>query len=73
MPLSSLTDDSRRTEVWSFIREQAALVDPARMTLDIQMIGLDITLTAKTGDTHQLLAKAQSLPGTTVALEDDDL
>ena len=73
MPLSSVTDDSKREGVWGLIRELASLVDPAKMSVDIQMIGLDITVTARAADTHQLLAKAESLSGVTAAVEDDDL
>jgi hypothetical protein len=43
------------------------------MSVDIQMIGLDITVTARTGDTHQLLAKGQSLSGVTVGIEDENM
>ena len=73
IPLSSLTDDSKREGIWGLIRELASLVDPAKMSVDIQMIGLDITVTAQTGDTHQLLTKAQSLSGVTVGIEDEDM
>ncbi|MFG3556523.1 DUF499 domain-containing protein [Micromonospora sp. NPDC047557] len=73
LPLSSITDDSKREGVWGLIRELASLIDPARMSVDIQMVGLDITVTAWSGDTHQLLAKAESLPGVTVAVEDEDI
>jgi hypothetical protein len=73
MPLSSLTDDTKREGIWALIRELASLVDPARMSVDIQMLGLDITVTARTGDAHQLRAKAKSLPGVTIAVENEDL
>lgn len=73
MPLSSLTDDSKREGVWGLIRELASLVDPAKMGVDVQMIGLEITLTARVGDTHQVLVKAASLPGVSVVVEDDEL
>jgi hypothetical protein len=71
MPLSSLTDDSKREGVWGLIRELASLVDPAKMGVDVQMIGLEITVTARTGDTHRVRAKAESIPGITVAIEDE--
>jgi len=73
MPLSSLTDDAKREAAWGLIRELASLVDPAKVGVDLQMLGLDITVTARAGDTHQLLAKARSLTGLTVAVEDEDL
>ena len=73
MPLSSLTDDSKREGVWGLIRELASLVDPAKMSVDIQMVGLDITVTARAGETHQLLSKAETLLGVTAAIEDEDL
>ncbi|MBV9161262.1 MAG: DUF499 domain-containing protein [Pseudonocardiales bacterium] len=71
MPLSSLTDDNKREGVWGLIRELASLVDPAKIGVDVQMIGLEITVTARTGDTHQVLAKAESVPGVTIAVEDE--
>jgi hypothetical protein len=73
IPLSSLTDDTRREGVWGLVRELASLVDPAKMSVDIQMIGLDITLTGRTGDAQPLRTKAESLSGVTVAVEDEDL
>ncbi len=73
IPLSSLTNDTRREGVWGLIRELASLVDPAKMSADIQMIGLDITLTARTGDAHPLRVKAGSLSGITIAVEEEDL
>jgi hypothetical protein len=73
MPLSSLMDDSKREGVWGLIRELASIVDPAKRSVDIQMIGLDIAVTAQAGDTGQLVAKAESLPGVTVVVEDEDM
>nr|WP_255481987.1 DUF499 domain-containing protein [Amycolatopsis sp. SID8362] len=73
MPLSSLTDDSKREGIWGLIRELASLVDPAKTSVDIQMIGLEVTVTARSGDSDQLLAKAQSVPGVTIEVEDDEL
>ena len=73
MPLSSLTDDRKREGVWALIRSCASLIDPAKMSVDIQMIGLDITVTARAADTSQLLAKAASLPGVTASVEDEDV
>ncbi|TQS21373.1 DUF499 domain-containing protein [Microbispora sp. KK1-11] len=73
MPLSSLTDDSRREAVWGLIRELASLVDPAKLNMDIQMIGLDITVTARTGDTYHFVTKAKSLPGVTSVIEEEGL
>jgi len=73
MPLSSLTDDRKREGVWALIRELASLVDPAKISADIQMIGLDITVTARAADTSQLFAKAESLPGVTASIEEEDV
>lgn len=73
VPLSSVTDDSKREGIWHLIRELASLIDPAKISTDIQMIGLDIAVTARVGDTRQLLNKAESMSGVTVAVEDDDL
>jgi hypothetical protein len=43
------------------------------ITINIQMIGLDITLTARRGHARQLLDKAQATSGVTAGLEADDL
>jgi hypothetical protein len=73
MPLSSMTDDTKREAVWGFIRELASLVDPAKINLDIQMLGFDITITTRSGETQQLSAKAKSVPGAVVKVEMDDI
>ncbi|MET8907585.1 DUF499 domain-containing protein [Micromonospora sp. NPDC004551] len=73
MPLSSITDDSKREELWGLVRELASLIDPAKVGVDVQMVGFDITVTARSGDTDQLLTKAESLPGVTASVEDDEL
>ncbi|MDP9848105.1 DUF499 domain-containing protein [Streptosporangium lutulentum] len=73
MPLSSLTNDAKREAVWGLIRELASLVDPARATVDLQMLGLEITVTARTRDTSSLLSKAKLLPGVTFSIEEEDL
>jgi len=73
MPLSSMTNDDRRNEVWSVIRELASLADPARPDVhDLQMMGLDITVTARREDSAQLIAKASGLLGVTVSVEEDE-
>ena len=72
MPLSSLTDVSKREGAWGLVRELASLIDPAKMTVDIQMVGLEITVTGRTGDTQHLRNKAETLPGVTVVVEDED-
>mgnify|MGYP001440693949 CR=1 FL=1 len=73
LPHSSVTDPAKRDAVWQLIRELASLVDPAKPGVDIQMVGLDITLTARVGDTLHLLSKAKSLPGVTTFIEEEDL
>ncbi|WP_435152616.1 DUF499 domain-containing protein [Micromonospora aurantiaca (nom. illeg.)] len=73
MQLSSITDDSKKEGLWGLVRELASLIDPAKVDVDIQMLGFDIQVTARSGDTHQLLTKAESLPGVTTSVEDDDL
>lgn len=73
MPVSSMTNDDRRNEVWSAIRELASLVDLARADVrDLQMLGLEITVTARQGDSAQLVVKAKGLPGVSVYVEDDE-
>ena len=37
------------------------------------MVGLDVTLTARTGHSHQLQAKAEPLPGVNVTIEEEDI
>jgi hypothetical protein len=74
MPLSSLSDEVRRDTIWRILRELANLVDPSRAgILDVQMVSLDIQLTARAGDTAKLVALAKALPNlaTTVHEEDD--
>ncbi|MFI6496657.1 DUF499 domain-containing protein [Nonomuraea typhae] len=74
MPLSSLTNDAKREAVWGLIRELASLVDPARTAVDLQMLGLEITVTARAGDTSPLLSKAELLSGAvTSSIEEEDL
>lgn len=73
LPLSSMTNDDRRNEVWAVIRELASLVDLARADVrDLQMIGLEVTVTARQKDSAQLVAKARSLLGVSVTVEDDE-
>lgn len=73
LPLSSMTNDERRNEVWSVIRELASLVDLGRADVrDLQMLGLEITVTARQEDSAQLVAKAQGLLGVSVTVEDDE-
>ncbi|WP_432983246.1 DUF499 domain-containing protein [Dactylosporangium sp. CA-233914] len=72
MPLSSMTDDAKREAVWGVIRELASLIDPAKVNVDIQMLGFDITITTRSGETQQLADKAKSVPGAVVKVEDED-
>lgn len=73
LPLSSMTNDERRNEVWSVIRELASLVDLARADVrDLQMLGLEITVTARQEDSAQLVAKARGLHGVSVSVEDEE-
>ncbi|CAI7979124.1 DUF499 domain-containing protein [Frankia sp. Hr75.2] len=73
MPLSSLSDESRRDTVWRLLRELANLVDPSRAgILDVQMIGLDIQLTARAGDTAKLVALARALPNLATTVREED-
>ncbi|WP_261575138.1 DUF499 domain-containing protein [Frankia gtarii] len=73
MPLSSLSDDSRRESVWGLIRELASLVDPLKAgALDVQMVGIEITINARTGDASQLAEKAKSIRGVTVTVKEDE-
>lgn len=73
MPLSSVTDDAKRAAIWGLVRELASLVDPAKLSIDIQMVGLDITVTTQVGHARQLLDKAQATPGVAVTVQADEL
>ncbi|WP_439811678.1 DUF499 domain-containing protein [Streptomyces sp. P9-2] len=74
LPFSSVTDPAKRDQVWHFVREIASLIDPAKEGQnDVQMVGLQITISAASGDTRSLIAKAEQVPNATSQTEDDDL
>jgi len=69
---SSLTDPNKRQQSWHLVRELASLLDPAKAHLtDVQMLGLKISLSARTGDADNLIDKARQLPSTTAEVEED--
>lgn len=73
LPLSSITDASKRESVWHLIRELASVVDPAKMNMvDIQMVGIEVAVTARVGDTSNLTTKADSIPAVTVSVEPEE-
>lgn len=71
LPLSSVTDVTKRDSAWHLIREVASLLDSGKVT-DVQMIGIEVTITARTGDALDLQEKAREIPGTSVVVEVDD-
>jgi hypothetical protein len=72
-PQSSITDASKRESVWHLIRELASVVDPAKMNMvDIQMVGFEVAVTARVGDTADLRSKAGSIPTVTVSVESEE-
>jgi hypothetical protein len=74
LPLTSVTDDAKRETIWGLLREVASLADPARSGYsDLQMMGLEITVTARTGDMSNARAKVEQISGATVSVEEDDL
>lgn len=73
LPLASVTDDAKRDAVWKLLREVASVADPARRDIDLQMMGLEFTITARSGDLDSAKAKADEVPGVTVAVELDEL
>ncbi|RPF40457.1 uncharacterized protein DUF499 [Streptomyces sp. Ag109_G2-6] len=73
IPLSSVTDPAKREQVWHLLREVASLVDPAKSSQnDLQMVGLQITISAATGETQGMLGKASQVPGSSSRTEQDD-
>lgn len=73
LPLASMTDASRREAIWGLLHELARLADPARAAaVDLQMLGFDVTVTARAGDLQGARARAQDVPGVSVTVEDDD-
>lgn len=73
LPLASVTDDAKREAIWALLREVASVADPARRDIDLQMIGLEITITARTGDVDGARSKAETVSGAIVTVEDDEL
>ena len=72
LPSASVTDDTRREAIWVLLREIASVADPARRDIDLQMMGLEITITARKGDAEGVKSKAGSVPGAKVTVEDDE-
>jgi hypothetical protein len=74
LPFASLTDDTKRNAVWGLLREVASVADPARSgQFDLQMLGLELTITARSGDLESARNKAGSIQGATIVVEDDEL
>ncbi|MEU4094896.1 DUF499 domain-containing protein [Streptomyces sp. NPDC026673] len=74
IPFSSVTDPLKRDHVWHLVREIASLIDPARGSQnDLQMIGLQVTISAATGESLPVITKAAQVPNATFRTEDDDL
>ncbi|TFB67194.1 ATP-binding protein [Cryobacterium sp. Hz7] len=73
LPWSSVTDQSKRESIWSLVREVASLLDPARRSGDLQMMGLEIVVTARVGDTDGLAEKAKETLGVSISIEDEEI
>lgn len=71
LPLSSVTDLTKRDSAWHLMREVASLLDSGKAT-DVQMVGIEVTITARTGDAAGLQEKAKEIPGASVTVEADD-
>lgn len=68
---TSITDASRRDQIWQLIREVASMLDPARAK-DVQMLGLTIQLSARSGDVDAVAAKATGVQHAQVRTERDE-
>lgn len=73
LPLASVTDDAKREAVWALLREVASVADPARRDIDLQMLGLEITITTRAGDVDGARSKAGTVPGAVVTVQADEL
>lgn len=69
---TSITEPTRRDQVWQLIREVASLLDPARAN-DVQMIGLSIELSARSGDVDAVTNKAACIDDAHTTIEPDDV
>jgi hypothetical protein len=70
---TSITDLDRRESLWQLVRELASLLDPAKAgTVDLQMLGLSLRVSARRGDTSSLVAKGQQTAGASVTVQDED-
>lgn len=68
---SSMTDPSRRSLAWQLLRELASLLDEARQR-DIQMFGLTVDISARTGDVRDVLSKADEIQGARTETRPDE-
>jgi hypothetical protein len=71
LPLSSVTDLTKRDSAWHVMREVASLLDSGKAN-DVQMVGIEVTITARTGDTAGLQEKVRGIPGASITVEEDD-
>jgi hypothetical protein len=72
LPLASVTNEAKRVAIWGLLREVASVADPARADVDLQMMGLEFTITARAGDLDSATAKARSI-GAAVTVEADEM
>lgn len=68
---SSVTDPARRDEAWHLVRELASLLDQARPN-DVQMLGLTIEISARSGDAADVVTKASSIAWARADVKPDD-
>lgn len=68
---SSVTDQARRGQAWHLVRELASLLDQARAK-DVQMLGLTIELSARSGDAADVVTKANAIDWARAEVKPDD-
>lgn len=70
---TSITDQTRREQVWQLVAQIASLLDPAKASsADLQMVNLNVTITARRGDTANLVNKANQVQNVRTRVEEDE-
>ena len=71
---TSITDLSKREQIWQMIAQLASFLDPAKAAgTDLQMVNFYVTITAREGDTQALVDKANETPNMRTRVEEDEL
>jgi hypothetical protein len=68
---TSVTDPNRRNQLWQFFREIASLLDAVRQR-DVQMLGVAIEISARSGDADAVVNKANEIEGARTETQADD-